>query len=67
MAKLVAVKYIGKSDVFNMEVEDTHDFVTANGVVLHNCYDSARYIFMERPVSAKVQQKILEKPFNPLI
>lgn len=30
-------------------------------------YDSARYIFMERPVSAKVQQKILEKPFNPLI
>lgn len=41
------IKSVRKLDerqpVFNMEVEETHNFITKNGIILHNCYDSLRY------------------------
>lgn len=44
--KSVAVKSvekIGKSDVYNMEVEDTHCFAVEGGLIVHNCMDAMRY------------------------
>lgn len=35
-AKVKSIKYIGKEDVYNLEVEDTHNFF-ANDIVVHNC------------------------------
>lgn len=32
------ITYAGKADVYNMEVEDTHDFIVNGGIVSHNCY-----------------------------
>ena len=37
MAKVKAVKYIGKQDVYNMEVEKYHNFSINGGLVVHNC------------------------------
>jgi hypothetical protein len=42
IAKPIQLKKIGKANVYNMEVEDLHNYI-ANGIVVHNC----RYIIME--------------------
>lgn len=34
--KVVSVEFCGYEDVYDMEVENTHNFV-ANGIVIHNC------------------------------
>ena len=40
--KVKSISHAGKADVFNMEVEDTHDFVIQGGVISHNCADAVR-------------------------
>lgn len=51
--KVKSITYAGKADVFNMEVEDTHNFVIQGGVIAHNCVDSIRYFCMSRPISPR--------------
>ncbi len=34
-SKVVSIGYVGKRDVYDMEVEDTHNFI-ANNIVIHN-------------------------------
>lgn len=49
--KLVTVKSIGvkavipagKADVYNLEVEDNHNFAVNGGLIVHNCMDATRY------------------------
>lgn len=53
--KVKSVSYAGKADVFNMEVDETHDFVIQGGVISHNCADETRYMCMSRPVKPIVQ------------
>ena len=36
----------GIADVYNMEVAQHHNFCIANGLVVHNCTDSLRYLTM---------------------
>jgi hypothetical protein len=67
--KIKSIQYAGKMDVFNMEVDDTHDFVVQGGVISHNCADETRYFCMSRPVKPlrPVEQKpILSDPLNQL-
>ena len=52
--KVKSVTYAGKADVFNMEVEDTHNFVIQGGVISHNCLDDVRYFCMSRPIKPRV-------------
>lgn len=47
----------GRADVYNMEVEGTHDFVVQGGVVVHNCADESRYFCMARPIKPRVNVK----------
>ena len=49
--KVKRVRLAGRADVYNMEVEDTHDFVIQGGVISHNCADEWRYLCMSRPVT----------------
>lgn len=42
MAKVVSVKKVGKEPVFNMYVEDNHNFAINGGLIVHNC-DALRY------------------------
>lgn len=59
--KVVCVEPVGIADVYNMTVEDTHDFVLANGIVTHNC-DEIRYMCM----SHQIPPRKIEKKTRPL-
>ena len=41
--KIKSIKYVGKQDVYNMEVEKHHNFAIEDGLIVHNCLDSLRY------------------------
>ena len=41
--KIKQIKYIGKEDVYNMEVKNHHNFSVNGGLIVHNCIDSVRY------------------------
>ena len=65
--KVKSVSYAGKADVFNMEVDETHDFVIQGGVISHNCADEVRYFCMSRPIKPRVaikQDKYNESPMS---
>lgn len=53
MLRVKSVTYAGKADVYNMEVDDTHDFVVNGGFVAHNCYDAVRYMCMAYPMATE--------------
>ena len=55
--KIKSIRYAGKADVFNMEVEDTHDFVVQGGVISHNCADEWRYMCMARPIKPIMREE----------
>lgn len=55
--RVARITRAGTADVFNMEVEDTHDFVIQGGVVAHNCADEARYFCMSRPIAPRAAKK----------
>ena len=38
-----AIRKVGKADVYNMEVEDNHNFAIEGGLIVHNCMDAMRY------------------------
>lgn len=64
--KVKSIRPCGSADVFNVEVEDTHDFAVANGVIVHNCYDMLRYVCMRNPIAPRryTREKIPE--YDPL-
>lgn len=51
--KIKSIAYAGVEDVYNMEVEGTHDFAVGCGVIAHNCYDELRYVCMKNPIAAR--------------
>lgn len=38
-----AIRKIGTADVYNMEVQDNHNFAINGGLIVHNCMDATRY------------------------
>ena len=58
--KVKSVRRAGRADVYNMEVEETHDFVIQGGVISPNCADAWRYFCMSRTV--KTMLAVPEKP-----
>lgn len=64
--KIKSITYAGKADVFNMEVDDTHDFVIQGGVIAHNCPDEIRYMCMSKPVKPIITEKPKAIPYDPL-
>ena len=67
MVRIKSIKKAGRADVYNMEVEDTHDFVIQGGVIAHNCPDEVRYMCMSRPIKPIIPEKpriILNDPLN---
>ena len=64
--KVVSITSAGKADVFNMEVEDTHNYVVNGGFVAHNCYDATRYFLMEHPMTAYKKPPRVYTPPSPL-
>lgn len=46
-----AIRKIGKADVYNMEVEDNHNFAIEGGLIVHNCMDSMRYFVKTKHIA----------------
>ena len=63
--KVVSITSAGQADVFNMEVEGTHDYVVNGGFVAHNCYDATRYFLMDHPMSATKKPQKEYRPYDP--
>lgn len=40
---IASIKPIGKQPVYNMEVDEYHNFSVNGGIIVHNCMDSTRY------------------------
>lgn len=41
---LAGVRPLGKQPVYNMEVNEYHNFSVNGGVIVHNCMDATRYL-----------------------
>lgn len=53
--RITSAKLVGKMPVYDIEVEDTHNFI-ANGFILHNCEGSARTMpLRERPLDVSLK------------
>ena len=64
--KITSITPAGVADVYNMEVEETHDFAVNSGVIVHNCYDECRYVLMERPIAPRKNIVEIVPQFDPL-
>lgn len=64
--KVKSIEYIGKQDVYNMEVEDTHSFVIQGGIVSHNCVDEIRYMCMKHLIPIKAAETPVIHEYDPL-
>lgn len=38
-----SIRMIGTGPVYNLEVEDNHNFAVNGGLIVHNCQDAVRY------------------------
>lgn len=38
------IKPLGKQPVYNMEVDEYHNFSANGGIIVHNCMDATRYM-----------------------
>ena len=56
MSKVKSIERIGKKPVYNLYVEDTHNFLIQGNVVSHNC-DAVRYmaIYWTNPANGEVK------------
>lgn len=43
-AVIKSIEDDGYEDVYNMEVDDVHNFAVNGGYIVHNCMDSMRYM-----------------------
>ena len=41
--RVKSVKKLTEEPVYNMEVENTHNFAVSDGLIVHNCIDATRY------------------------
>ena len=49
VAKELKITKLKNEDVYNMEVENHHNFAVNGGLIVHNCMDCFRYICQELP------------------
>lgn len=64
--KVKSVTAAGKADVYNMEVDDTHNFVIQGGAIAHNCADEWRYMLMSRPIEPQPVKEKQPAVYDPL-
>ena len=64
--KVKDIRPAGAADVYNLEVEETHDFAVESGIIVHNCYDELRYVCMKNPISPPPAAEPKVRPYSPL-
>ena len=59
--KVKKITYVGKEPVYDMYVDEYHNFVSGDGVIFHNC-DSLRYFAVSRAsVPREIDQRTPEE------
>lgn len=53
-----AIRKIGRADVYNMEVDDNHNFAIEGGLIVHNCMDVTRYFVKTKRIIKKALRRI---------
>jgi len=43
IVRIAKIERIPAEAVYNMEVEDNHNFAVNGGIIVHNCMDATRY------------------------
>ena len=51
-----SIRKIGKADVYNMEVEDNHNFAIEGGLIVHNCMDATRYFVKTEKIAVEKRE-----------
>ena len=51
--EIKAIRKIDNAPVYNMEVDDNHNFAVENGLIVHNCMDSMRYFVKTMLIAVK--------------
>ena len=64
MSKVISIELDGYEDVYNMEVENHHNFSVNGGFIVHNC-DAIRYFLSGRPCNAETIKTKLPKDIPP--
>ena len=57
-----SIEFIDHEDVYNMEVEDNHNFVVNGGIVVHNCMDATRYFVQTMGIYRNINKQNGYKP-----
>lgn len=55
---------MGKAPVYNMEVEEYHNFSVNGGIIVHNCMDAARYFVKTMRLVQKNNKKQRKSIFD---
>lgn len=50
------IRKIENAPVYNMEVEDNHNFAIENGLIVHNCMDATRYFVKSMRIAVPKRQ-----------
>ena len=63
------IEFDGFEDVYNMEVEDNHNYSIEGGLIVHNCMDATRYFVATEGLVDKNEQTYndeeLKKLYDP--
>lgn len=54
---IAGIRPIGKQPVYNMEVDEYHNFSVNGGIIMHNCADSVRYFCKTMQLVRKANRK----------
>lgn len=52
-----SIRKIGRADVYNMEVDDNHNFAVEGGLIVHNCMDATRYFVKTMRIIKKATRR----------
>jgi hypothetical protein len=52
-----AIRKVDSQPVYNMEVDDNHNFAIADGLIVHNCMDALRYFVNTEKLFYKCYKK----------
>ena len=61
---IVAIKTCGKTPVYNMEVDEYHNFSVNGGIIVHNCMDATRYFVKTMRLVQKNNKKQRKSIFD---
>lgn len=61
---LSSVKPLGRQSVYNMEVDEYHNFSVNGGIIVHNCADATRYFVKTMRLVQKNNKKQRKSIFD---